>query len=136
MKLLMIYCTDFSFEPRHKSLESWPEEGKSAVYKDVVVAFIHMEEEDIDKGKPWMKKFLNYLKWAARKNETKNIILHSFAHLSNSKAGAEETKSTLDAAQERLEDSAYIVAQTPFGYFLDLNMQAPGLSQARIFADF
>ena len=26
--------------------------------------------------------------------------------------------------------------QTPFGYFLDLDLKAPGISQARIFREF
>jgi hypothetical protein len=60
--------------------------------------------------------------------------LHSFAHLSESKASPEFTKEIFNEAEKRLLNAGYSVAQTPFGYFLDLNIKAPGFSQARIWA--
>ena len=36
-------------------------------------------------------------------------------------------------AESRLQNADYQTAQTPFGYFLDLDMKAPGFSLARIF---
>ncbi|NLB92034.1 MAG: hypothetical protein GX792_01295, partial [Bacteroidales bacterium] len=71
----------------------------------------------------------------ARKNSCKNIILHSFAHLSDSKASAEFTKEIFDLAEIRLQNGGYTTAQTPFGYFLNLNLKAPGHSLARIWAE-
>ncbi|MBK7407574.1 MAG: hypothetical protein IPL49_14695 [Saprospirales bacterium] len=50
-----------------------------------------------------------------------------------SKADPAFTKRLFDHLQERLINTGYEVSQTPFGYFLDLNMQAPGLSLARVF---
>ncbi len=38
--------------------------------------------------------------------------------------------------EERLRNADYEVWQTPFGYFLDLDLQAPGRSTARIFSSF
>jgi hypothetical protein len=75
------------------------------------------------------------LKWAARKNETSRIVLHSFAHLGESKAPAEITKQMFDSAEGRLHKAGYDCCQTPFGYFLDLDLQAPGKSLARIFKE-
>ena len=48
------------------------------------------------------KKLLKNLKWIAGKNETKHIILHSFAHLSESKADSEFSKALFDNVDERL----------------------------------
>ncbi len=76
------------------------------------------------------------LKWAAKKNKTNSIVLHSFAHLSMSKADEGITKDLFDRAEKRLEKSDYEISQTPFGYFLDLDIQAPGESLARIFKEF
>jgi len=75
------------------------------------------------------------LKWVARKNKTNTIILHSFAHLSDSKASPAFTKAIFDEAEKRLQNADYLTAQTPFGYFLDLNIKAPGFSLARIWAN-
>jgi hypothetical protein len=35
--------------------------------------------------------------------------------------------------EERMRNSGYEVNQTPFGYFLDLQLNAPGFSLARVF---
>jgi len=35
-----------------------------------------------------------------------------------------------------MKNADYECYQTPFGYFLDLDIQAPGVSQARIFKGF
>ena len=75
------------------------------------------------------------LKWAARKNNTEKIVLHSFTHLSESKASPENTKQLLNNAEERLKKADYKVYQTPFGYFLDLDVKAPGKPLARLFKD-
>ncbi|MCD4788442.1 MAG: hypothetical protein K8R37_00470, partial [Bacteroidales bacterium] len=45
-------------------------------------------------------------------------------------------KDLFDSTQKRLENTGYKVNQTPFGYFLDLKMDAPGLSLARVFKAF
>ncbi len=138
MKLLMIYCKHFSYKPTIKSLEGAEEITDSGEYKDVQVAFIQAEETDETSGrvKSIEKKLLNYIKWAARKNETKNVVLHSFAHLSYSKASPEFTKDLFDRIEAKLLNTQHKVAQTPFGYFLDLNVDAPGESLARIFHSF
>jgi spermidine synthase len=81
-------------------------------------------------------KLLKNLKWAAKKNDTDKIILHSFAHLAETKAEPHFTKALFDKVESRLKNTDYITAQTPFGYFLDLDLQAPGVSQARIFKGF
>ncbi|MDA3779177.1 MAG: hypothetical protein PF487_02910, partial [Bacteroidales bacterium] len=73
------------------------------------------------------------LKWISGKNNTKKIILHSFAHLSDSKSDPEFTKSLFNNIDERLTNSGFEVSQTSFGYFLDLKVEAPGYSLARVF---
>ena len=82
------------------------------------------------------KKLVKNLTWAARKNETSKIVLHSFNHLSESSASPEFTKEMFDSVEQRLISSEYETSQTPFGYFLNLDMQAPGKPLARIFKEF
>lgn len=136
MKILALYCTEFSFSPVSKSLETAPDASDGDLLKDAQIAFIHVEEHDMDNPKSSEKKLLNFLKWVARNNDTKNILLHSFAHLSNSKADPEFTKGLFNRVETRLNNVEYVAQQTPFGYFLDLNMQAPGFSMARVFKSF
>ena len=135
MKVLVLYIDEFSYKPAQKNLENAEEvrEGKS--YGDSILACIHIEKNDEDFDiKSREKKLVNHLKWVARKNNCKSVILHSFAHLSDSKASVEFTKQVFNLAEERLQNGGYTTAQTPFGYFLDLDIKAPGHSLARIWA--
>lgn len=136
MKLLMIYCTEFGYTPRIKTLDDAETLTDTKIFKDVLVAFIQAEEGDEADLVGTETKLVKNLKWAAKKNETKNVLLHSFAHLSESKAGPEFTKELFDKTEARMKNADYGCDQTAFGYFMDLNVQAPGYSQARIFKSF
>jgi hypothetical protein len=136
MKLLMIYCTKFGYNPTIHTLEEFLEVKKGEEYNDVLVAFIHAEAQDEQNAKGVETKLLKNIKWAAKKNNSKRVILHSFAHLAETKADPHFTKDIFDKAEARLLNADYECWQTPFGYFLDLDVQAPGVSQARIFKGF
>ncbi len=136
MKVLVMYVDEFSYTPQIKNLDSAEEINEGATHKDAILAFIQVEESDEEKDlKSREKKLVNHLKWTARKNNCKSVILHSFAHLSESKASVEFTKELFDLAEKRLQNADFTTAQTPFGYFLDLNIKAPGYSLARIWAN-
>ncbi len=136
MKLLMIYCESFAYKPQIKTLENFPDFTESVKLENVLVAFTQMEAEDEENQKYVETKLVKNLKWAAKKNETKHIVLHSFAHLSESKATPEITKNLFDIVEKRLQNADYNCEQTPFGYFLDIRVDAPGRSSARIFKNF
>ncbi len=133
MKILLIYMQDFVTRPVTKTLADFPDTEEELSLQDVQTAFIHAEAEDMENPAPVEKKLLKNIKWAAGKNGTKKVVLHSFAHLSDSKADPHFTKEMFDRVEERLKNAGYEVWQTPFGYFLDLEVKAPGYSLARIF---
>ncbi len=136
MKLLMIYSEKFGYKTNVKNLESVEYYEENKQIENTLVGFIQVEQKDEEDISKTETKMIKNLKWAANKNNTKSIILHSFAHLSMSKAEEGITKKMFDRAEKRLENSGYEVSQTPFGYFLDLDIQAPGRSLARIFKEF
>jgi len=133
MKVLLWYTREFAYEPTLKTVEEAKEIQHGEAHHDALIAFIHAEETDKEKETSIEKKLAKLLKWAAKKNETRVVVLHSFAHLSESKADPEFTKAFFDRLETRLQNAAYKTAQTPFGYFLDLEMKAPGKPSARIF---
>ena len=135
MKLLMIYANRFAYKTSLKSLDSVSEKNEQNTIENAVVGFIHVEEIDEANFSNVETKLIKNLKWAARKNNTEKIVLHSFTHLSESKASSEITKHLFDNAEQRLKKSNYQVYQTPFGYFLDLDVNAPGTPLARLFKD-
>jgi hypothetical protein len=60
--------------------------------KQAVVAFIHVEPEDVAAGNSTETKLVKNAKWLARKWDTKQIILHSFTHLAEAKAEPQQAK--------------------------------------------
>ena len=136
MKLLMIYCENFEYHPTVKTLDEFEEVTEGKVFGDTLVAFIHAEETDEEDIKRVETKMVKNLKWAAKKNNTKSVLLHSFAHLAETKADPNYTKELFDRVEARMKNTDYECDQTAFGYFMDLDIKAPGVSQARIFKSF
>jgi hypothetical protein len=135
MKVLFWYCDEFNWNPSIKALE----EAGEAIPREnsrCVVAFIHVEPEDVKAGGSAETKLVKNCKWLARKWDVKLIILHSFTHLGEEKAQPVDAQKLLDRADERLHKAGYETVQTPYGYFLDLQMKAPGHPLARIYKEF
>ncbi|WP_010664436.1 threonyl-tRNA synthetase editing domain-containing protein [Marinilabilia salmonicolor] len=145
MKVLVFYTKRFAYKTAEQNL---PDEDLKVFYpdtavikhqeehKDCITAFIQVEAEDEERDlKSREKKLANHLKWVARKNNCSDILLHSFAHLSASKASLKFTAQLFDATRKRLNNGDYTASQTPFGFFLDLDMEAPGFSMARVWGD-
>jgi hypothetical protein len=133
MKLLLVYCKKFGYTPTIKTLENVSENVAPEQYENVQVAFIQVEKEDEGRESDVEKKLVKNLKWICGKNNVTGIVLHSFAHLSESKADPEFTKLLFERTEERLANAGFTTSQTPFGYFLDLQVDAPGFSLARVF---
>lgn len=135
MKVLVMFVDEFAYKPAQKNLETADEVKEGATFKNSILAFIQVEADDEEYDvQSREKKLVNHMKWAARKNNCNSVILHSFAHLADSKASVEFTKTLFDLAEKRLKNAGFETAQTPFGYFLDLEIKAPGYSLARIWA--
>jgi hypothetical protein len=136
MKLLMIYCRRFVYEPTVKTLEDFPDIKDGQAFENALVAFIHAESDDESDIKGVETKLVKNLKWAAKKNETKQVVLHSFAHLAETKASPSFTCALFDKVEARMKNADYLCSQTAFGYFMNLDVNAPGVSRARIFKSF
>jgi len=136
VKLLMIYADKFAYKTSVKNLESASTSDEERVIEHALLGFIHVEPQDEENLASIETKLIKNVKWAARKNETNTVVLHSFAHLAESKADPEVTKRLMDNAASRCKNAGYVTYQTPFGYFLDLDIKAPGHSFARLFKEF
>ena len=92
MKLLLWYCDSFEFKTNTNTLEEFKIDEQTKQYNNLIVAFIQAEEQDESDLNGIEKKIVKQIKWASGKNNTKRVLLHSFAHLSGSKAEPEFTK--------------------------------------------
>jgi hypothetical protein len=135
MRLLMLFVTDFAYRPGRKTLAEVPVVTAGRRWTDGVLAFVHAEPADAG-GSGVVTKLVKNLKWAARKNNTQRIILHSFAHLGERRASPDVAASILEQTEQRLRDAGYAASQTPFGYLLDVELNAPGREFARIYKEF
>ena len=135
LRVLFWYCKQFAWNPTIKTLDDAPH-ADADKREDVVVAFVHVEPGDLDSNRSTETKLVKNSKWLARKWGVKQIVLHSFTHLGEEKADAEQAKSLLDRVQARLTNADYVTVQTPYGYFNDLSIEATGHPLARIFKEF
>ena len=136
MKLLLWYMENFSYKTAAKGLEGVSDLDEEGAFQNAVVGFVHLEEKDAEAVGSTVTKLIKNLKWLAGKWKTKQVVLHSFAHLAESKASADVVRAVFARARERLEASGYTVGETPIGYFLDIHIDAPGRSLARVWKSF
>jgi len=128
----MFDAGEFWYRTYSKTIENAESISKEETVKDALVIFIHVEEEDEEKAGEITKKAVDNIAWLARKTSRKRIVLHSFAHLSNSKSSIEFAQKMLEAIQGILKGKGYEVTTTPFGYFLEFRIHVMGESLAKV----
>jgi hypothetical protein len=136
MKILMFYAPMFWFKTYEKVLEAVPEQDVEKSTENAAVVFYHAEAVDVDRRSGVLTKFLKNIKWLAGKFKTKNIVLHSFNHLSISKAPPDFTDNLIREAKERLVNTGFTVTETPFGYLNEWKIHVAGDSLAKVFKEF
>ncbi|MHA1616224.1 MAG: threonyl-tRNA synthetase editing domain-containing protein [Candidatus Njordarchaeales archaeon] len=137
MRILLLYTKKFRYRVGRKSFGNNESIiGKQWEAKDVPVAFIHVEEKDVKEAKKVVERAVRILSWYARKTESRRIVLHSFAHLSSSKASPEEAEAIISRIAEKLSHKNFDVHVTPFGYFLKLEIAIGDEPISRVFQEF
>jgi hypothetical protein len=135
MKLLLFYAHTWWFKTASKSLPQVPDVNSEDSIEKSVVVFFHAEKEDEEKGKSLLDKLVKNIKWLSGKFNTKHVVIHSFNHLSSSKASPEFSEQMIRDSAEKLKNSGYTVMCTPFGYFNEFKMHVGGESLAKVFKE-
>lgn len=135
MKILMFYAPAFWFRTYEKVLETAPDRDDDRTVEETVVVFYHAEAHDLGRHTGVLQKLIKNIKWLSGKFRTKNIVLHSFNHLSTSKAPADFTQRLISEARDRLEKAGFTVTETPFGYLNEWKIHVAGESLAKVFKD-
>jgi predicted urease superfamily metal-dependent hydrolase len=128
----MFNTGEFWYRTYSETIEYTERINKEEIVKDSLVIFIHVEKEDEEKAGEITKKAVDNIAWLARKTSRNKIVLHSFAHLSNSKSSVEFAQKMLETIQDGLKGKGYEVAITPFGYFLEFRIHVMGESLAKV----
>ena len=135
MKLVLFYAHHWWFKTASKSLPDVEDVDREDLLSNAVVVFFHAEHEDEEKGKSLLDKLVKNIKWLAGKFATKNVVIHSFNHLSSSKASPEFSERMIRSASAKLENAGYVVMCTPFGYFNEFRIHVGGESLAKVFKE-
>jgi hypothetical protein len=135
MKLLLLYAPDYWMRPFEKNLPEISGASGELKMENVIVALIHAEERDQTDAGSVVTKAVKNIKWLARKFDTTQVVLHSFAHLSSSKAEPVFAEQLLQQMAERLRSVGFTVATTPFGYFNEFRVHVAGPSLAKVFVE-
>jgi len=130
MKLLMFHAKEFWYKP----YAGLTDMEKSDNITNAIIAFVHVEDSDKIREEDVINRAVGSLRWLAKKNETDKIVLHSFAHLSNSKSDPDTANGIIQKISEKLKKNltAHIV---PFGQFYEFSIHVLGPSLAKVFKD-
>jgi hypothetical protein len=135
VKLLMFYAPSFWHRTYAKVLDEVPEMEQEEEARQAVVVFYQAEAGDEGREAKVLSKLVKNIKWLAGKFATKRVVLHSFGHLSASKAPPELAQELALQAARRLENANYEVSLTPFGYLNEWKMHVAGESLAKVFKE-
>ena len=135
MKLLLLFAHDYWLKPYEKSLADAPDASHELACTEAVLALVHVEAHDPERQSRLVTKAIKNIKWLAGKFGTRNVVLHSFAHLASTRAEPVQAEAILSAMRERLGGAEFQVQSTPFGYFNEFRAHVAGPSLAKVFVE-
>lgn len=94
--------------------------------------FVHVEAEDELNRDKVVRRAVDHILWLAKKTNRHRVVLHFFAHLSDSKSSVEFAREALCAIRYRLNSKGFEASTTPFGYFLEFQIHVKGESLAKV----
>ena len=122
----MFHVESFWYRP-NESNQDKIELGES------VLVWIHSEASDEANRTGVLRKMVKNIRWLSKKVGCNSIILHSFAHLGDSKSDPEFADSVIEETASRLRDRDFEVHIVPFGQFHEFNLHAKGPSLAKVY---
>jgi len=129
MRLLMFHLESFWFRQNES------EEGRTQVGESVLV-WIHSEAGDVSNRTSILRKMAKNIRWLSKKVSCNRVILHSFAHLDESKADSDFASALIDDVADKLQQQGFEVHMVPFGHFFEFDMHVKGPSLAKVFKQF
>lgn len=131
--MLMFHVGEFWYKTYSKTLENVVEQEEEEKIGEGVVAFIQVEKEDEGRENKLRKEAVDNIRWLLKKTNTNSVVLHSFAHLSESKSTPEFAQKLIEILRDSLNERGISTNVTPFGYFLEFKIHVLGESLAKVF---
>lgn len=125
----MFHLTEFWYRPY-----STPDaEGES--FDETVLVWIQSEEKDAEDKIAVLRKMVKNIRWMSKKVSCDNIVLHSFAHIAESKAPRELASEIISEVRSRLLERGFHVHVVPEG-LNEFRMHVKGPAIAKVFKSF
>jgi len=128
----MFNVKEFWYKTFSKTLQDVEENEREETIQDTLVVFGNVEMEDEEKLARIIRKTVKNITWLAGKTGRNRVVLHSFAHLSESKSSVKFAEKVFKSIEDRLRSKGYDVLVTPFGYFLEFKLHVLGESLAKV----
>ncbi len=137
MKLLTFLARRFTWSPHAQTVGEVGERPPDGAVDDCVVVFVHAESRDDtdERRKSTLDHARKHVEWLARKKETKNVVLHSFAHLGGESSTPEFGQRWMEELAAKLTSRGYVVSLTPFGWTNAWDMSVHGEGVAKVWKD-
>lgn len=129
---MMFDTDDFWYKTFEKTVDHVSPVDTEASVQDSLVIFINVEKEDEAQRDRVVKKAVENISWLARKTNRKKVVLHSFAHLSESKSSITFAEAVFKSIMDALCAKGLETSMTPFGYFLEFTIHVRGESLAKV----
>jgi biotin synthase-related radical SAM superfamily protein len=110
--------------------------SKGTSFEEALLVWIQSEMQDEAGRTSVLRKMVKNIRWLAKKLETTRVVLHSFAHLGESKSASEFADKIIEETATRLRDREFEVHIVPFGAFHEFKMHVKGPSLAKVFKSF
>jgi len=128
----MFDTNEFWYKTFGKTLDHVDTVDTEASVQDALVIFINVEKEDEAQRDKVVKKAIENICWLARKTGRNRVVLHSFAHLSDSKSSVTFAEEVFRLIMDTLNAKGHETHMTPFGYFLEFKIYVRGESLAKV----
>ena len=128
----MFNTDDFWYRTFKKTVDHVSSPDTEASAQDALVIFINVEKGDEAQRDRVVKKAVENISWLARKTDRKRVVLHSFAHLSESKSSVTFAEAVFKSIVDVLSAKGLETSMTPFGYFLEFTIHVRGESLAKV----
>ncbi|MHA1936019.1 MAG: threonyl-tRNA synthetase editing domain-containing protein [Candidatus Thorarchaeota archaeon] len=132
MKLLMFHVEEFWF----RSNEYGEDESDGTTVEEAILVWIQSEADDVQNRVAVLRKMVKNIRWLASKLGTTRVILHSFAHLGESKSTPDLAEHVIEETADRLRERDFDVTIVPFGMFFEFKLHVKGPSIAKVFKQF
>lgn len=136
LRVLQFHCSSFSCEVKGDTTVAEEPKPRSEDLKDVLVCFTCFEKKDENRSNEIIEKFVESIKVDISRIKCKKILIHPYAHLSNSLGSPKLAKDFFNKLRYRLVEEKIDAHKSPFGWYKAFSLDCIGHPLAEAYREF